>query len=134
MRHRYLTNLTLLLAGGFLVVTSMAFPASVFAWLMLAVGIATVILMVPAVAIRSRGLAQRGLDGTGCALGIWTIIASMVFAGTAVTWLGFASGIGLVALAVAGLTLHELSSEHVVHSLAPSTTGAREDDLVIAGA
>jgi hypothetical protein len=51
------------------------------------------------------------------ALGAWTIVASLVFAPTTVVWLGFASALGFVALAVAGLTAHELTTERVVHSL-----------------
>jgi len=125
MRHRYLTNLGVMLIGGGLVVTSMAFSAPVFAWIMLGVGIAALAMCVPAIAISMRGNAQRALDGVCCVLGAWTIVASMVFTGLTVTWLGFASGIALVTLAVAGLTLNELTTEHVVHSLAPS-----ESDLI----
>lgn len=131
MRTRYLTNLAMALIGGFLVVTSMAFAVPIFSWIMLGVGIVAVLLTAPAVAIAARGRNQRRLDGVTAVLGAWTIIASMVFAGAAVTWLGFASGIGLVAIAVAGLTLHELTTEHVVHSLAPHVSA---ETLDLAGA
>jgi hypothetical protein len=83
---------------------------------MFGVGVATLVITVPGVATGSRGSAQRGLDYLFSLLGAWTIIASQVFSGAAVTWLGFASGIALVILGVAGLSAHELSSERVVHS------------------
>jgi hypothetical protein len=116
MSTRYLTNLALALLGGFLVVTSQAFAAGTFGWLMLGVGIAALVICVPAIAIRSRGIGQRGIDSLVSLLGAWTIVASQVFAGSTVTWLGFASGAALVGLGVAGLSVHELSTERVVHS------------------
>jgi hypothetical protein len=116
MRSRYLTNLALVLLGGFLIVTSQAFGVGAFTWLMFGSGVGTLAIAAPAIALPSRGLSQRGLDGIYSVLGAWTIVAALVFGGAAVTWLGFASGAALVALAVAGLTLHELSTERVVHS------------------
>ncbi len=133
MSTRYLTNLILMLIGGALVVVSQAFSVGLFMWVMLGVGIATILLSAPGVAIPSRGSTQRGLDYLFTLLGAWTIIASAVFAGAAVTWLGFASGIGLVALAVAGLTAHELSTERVVHSLAVPEHREREREHDLAG-
>ena len=116
MRFRYLTNVVLIVLGGFLAIASMAFGVSVFTWLMFGAGIAALTLAAPAVMVVERGRAQRGLDGVIGLFGAWTIVASMVFGGLAITWLGFASGVALIALALAGLTLHELSTERVVHS------------------
>lgn len=116
MSSRFLTNIVLSILGAFTVVVSMTFAPSTFMWLMLGAGILSVVLA-GGVAIRGRGNAQRALDGTIGLLGVWTIVASLVFAGSAVTWLGFASGVALVGLALIGLTLHELSTERVVHSL-----------------
>jgi hypothetical protein len=67
------------------------------------------------------GWTQRALPGVTALLGGWTVVASLVFLPTTVVWLGFASAAAIVALAVAGLTAHELV-ERVVHSLevAPS--------------
>ncbi|MGH2903084.1 MAG: hypothetical protein ACRDK7_05795 [Solirubrobacteraceae bacterium] len=129
MSTRYLTNLALALIGGALVVVSQAFSVGLFMWVMLGVGIATILIAAPGVAFPARGNTQRGLDYLFCLLGAWTIVASAVFGGAAVTWLGFASGIGLVAIAVAGLTAHELSTERVVHSLEVSPERSRERDL-----
>jgi membrane-associated phospholipid phosphatase len=116
MNSRYLTNVSLALASGFLIVVSQAFAAPVFEWLMLAIGVVAVLIS-GAIVLRTRGRAQRALDAITGLLGAWTIIASLVFAGSVMTALGFASGLAFAALALAGLTLHELHTERVVHSI-----------------
>jgi hypothetical protein len=126
MSTRYLTNLVLALVGGFLLVASQAFTVAIFMWLMLAGGIATIVVAAPGVAIPSHGAVQRGLDYLFSLLGIWTIVASIVFGGVAITWLGFASGAALVALALVGLTAHELSTERIVHALDVRSPAERE--------
>jgi hypothetical protein len=129
MNSRYLTNSALAIAGGFLVVASQAFSASTFEWLTFAIG-AVAVLLSGAVALRSRGEAQRVLDGVLGVLGIWTVIAGLEFVGNTITWLGFGSGAAFIALAFAGLTLHELRTERVVHSIdvrgAEAPAGERE--------
>lgn len=117
MSTRYLTNITLALLFGFLVVASQAFVPATMTWLMLGIGAAALAIVVPAMALARRGYVQLGLDGLIGIVAIWTIVAGLVFSGLAVTWLGFASGVGIVALAIIGLTVHELSTERVVHSL-----------------
>lgn len=131
MRTRYLTNVALGVLGGFLLVTSQAFAVSTFEWLMLASGIAAISIAVCAAALTMRGGQRRWLAGGGALqrsidcvcvlLGAWTIVASLVFGGAAVTWLGFASGAAFAVFALAGLTVHELSTERVVHALAVHT-------------
>lgn len=129
MTTRYLTNVVLALIGGALLVTSQAFAWDTFAWIMLGGGAAAAAIALPAIAIRSRGIAQRGLDAIGAVVGAWTIVASLVFVGAAVTWLGFASGGAFVALALIGLTMHELKTERVVHSLeAPAASPQPVED------
>ena len=115
MNSRFLTNITLSTLGAFTVVASMVWAPSTFMWLMFGAGIVAVALS-GAVAIRGRGNVQRGLDGSIGILGVWTIVASLVFSGGVVTWLGFASGVAFVGLALIGLALHELYTERVVHS------------------
>ena len=116
MNSRYLTNALLAVIGGFTVVASQVWVPATFMWLMFSAGILAVLLG-STVALRGRGNVQRGLDGTIGILGAWTIVASLVFSGSVVTWLGFASGAAFVALAFIGLTLHELYTERVVHSI-----------------
>jgi hypothetical protein len=119
MSVRFVTNLLFTLAGGFIVVCSQAFRPGLTGWITF--GIALGILSVLSIAQfdRARGQIQRGLDAVMGVLGIWTVVASAVFAGAALKWLSFGEAIGFVCLAVAGLVFHELSTERIVHTLAP---------------
>lgn len=117
MSSRFLTNITLALLAGFLVVASQAFAPATMTWLMLGVGAAALVIVAPAIGLRRRGRAQQGIDALIAILAAWMIVAGLVFAGAAVTWLGFSAAAGIVALAVIGLIVHELSTERVVHSL-----------------
>jgi hypothetical protein len=64
-----------------------------------------------------RGRLQRTLDGIAAALAAWTIVENLVFSRTLMAWLTFGAAAGIVAIGVAGLIAHELSTERVVHSL-----------------
>src|ERR1700744_726367 len=88
MNSRYLTNAALAVIGGFTVVASQVWLPTTFMWLMFSAGILAVLLSA-AIAQKGRGNVQRGLDGITAGLGAWTIVASLVFSGTVVTWLGF---------------------------------------------
>ena len=130
MNSRYLTNALLAVVGGFTVIASQVWVPATFMWLMFSAGVLAIVFS-SAVALKGRGLVQRGLDGLIGGLGAWTIVASLVFSGTAVTWLGFASGAAFVALAFIGLTLHELYTERVVHSI--EVRGANAADRELSG-
>jgi len=126
MTPRYLANLTMALIGGFLVVASRAFAYHDVAWIgfglslaALALGMATILL---------PPLAQRVIGGAEAVLAVWTLVASRVFSAYTADWLIFASAIAFTVLAVAGLTIHELNSERVVHSLELRGAGAREGE------
>lgn len=118
MSSRFITNLLLVLAGALVVVVSQAFGASTTGWIVFGVALGILGVAGAVQLDRGRGVPQRALDGLAGVLGIWTVIASVVFGGGTLTWLSFAEGLGFVALAVAGLVAHELSTERVVHSLA----------------
>jgi hypothetical protein len=128
MNSRFLTNTVLAVLGGFTVVASMVWAPSTFMWLMLGAGVLAVALA-GGIAMKGRGNAQRTLDGAIGILGVWTIVASVVFSGNVVTWLGFASAVAFVGLALIGLTLHELYTERVVHSIEVRRTPVTEHDF-----
>jgi hypothetical protein len=116
MSLKYVINLLLALAGGFLVVASRTFAANTAGWLGLGIGIfAGVLAGVGAAAaglrLRSAGYAVTAL------VGVWTIVSSSVFSGSLLGWLVFADALALVAVALADLTAHEVSTERVVHTL-----------------
>lgn len=132
MSIRYLYNITLGVAAAFLIVATQAFAAPTVAWLTFAIAAGATVTSLGMLAVRS-GIGQRSLTGLAGALGIWTIVASLVFVPTTVVWLGFASALAFAGLALAGLTLHELTTERVVHSFQVEETGSRrEEDSLIA--
>jgi hypothetical protein len=116
MNIRYLSNLTLALAAGFLVVATQAFSPTIASALVFAIAIGATVLSLGTMAVKTTTV-QRVISGIAAVVGGWTIVASLVFFPTTVVWLGFASALALVGLAVAGLTAHELTTERVVHSI-----------------
>jgi hypothetical protein len=118
MNSRYLTNITITLLAGFLIVASQAFTNATYSWLMLGGGVAIGAISLGSIALRKRGVVQRSLDGVLGVLSAWTIVSSLVF--SEVIWLGFSAAVAVAAVAVAGLTANELATERVVHSLEPS--------------
>lgn len=116
MSIRYLFNLVLALVAGFLVVATQAFAPTTVVWLTFGIALGIVVLSAAMFASPTT-IAQRSLSGVLALVAAWTVVASMVFAPTTVVWLGFAGAIAIVALAVIGLTVHEFTTERVVHSL-----------------
>lgn len=116
MSIRYLFNLVLALVAGFLVVATQAFAPTAVVWLTFGIALGIVVLGAAMFASPTT-IAQRSLSGVLAVVAAWTVVASMVFAPTTVVWLGFAAAIAIVALAVIGLTVHEFTTERVVHSL-----------------
>jgi peptidoglycan/LPS O-acetylase OafA/YrhL len=117
MSPRFLSNIVLALAGGFLVVASQVFTPGVVMWLALGTGLGVFALAGLLKIERRRGVVQRTLDAAAGALGILTVIASVVFDGSTLTWLSFSASLGFVGLALMGLIAHELRYERIVHTL-----------------
>jgi hypothetical protein len=130
LRTRWVLTLALALGAGFLVVESYAFGAATASGIGFAVSIAMVALgvMLFVTARRARQYlsvpsrdvrvaAWEAISLAATAIAAWNVVQSRIFdAGTA-RWLTFADGLGILAVAIVGLVLHELSSERVVHSL-----------------
>lgn len=110
MSTNYLTGALFAVLGGVVVVVSQAFTPSVLGWVAFGVAIAVAAVAVLAQLDRSRGLVQRALDATTVIVAGLLIIFSRTASGDAVTWLSFAFALGIVALAYAGLTVHEVSA------------------------
>lgn len=114
MSTRFMTNLILVIFGGFMIVATQAFAPGVVGWLAFAIiGVAVVVLEATTPLFRRRGAVQRTLDAVAGAIGIWTIIASLVFSGRTLVWLSFAEACAFVLLSIAGLILNEYLREHV---------------------
>jgi hypothetical protein len=98
------------LAAGFIVVVSQAFSAAVLSWVVFAIAIAVVTMTMLAQLDRSRGAAQRLLDVGIVALGGLLMAFGLASSGSATIWLSLAFALGVVGVAGAGLTLHEVAS------------------------
>jgi hypothetical protein len=123
MSLRFSTNLLVLLAGGLVAVASQAFDAAAGGWIAFGIAIGILALTGAAQLDRARGNVQVGIDAITALLSIWTIVASVVFDGAALTWLSLGEALGFVVLAVGGLVAHELSNERAMHSLAAVEDG-----------
>jgi hypothetical protein len=120
LRARFAAIVALATAAGFLVVASFAFAASTVAVLGWTVGagiVAVSLALSPTLRRGQHVAAWDALAGLCTALGAWQVVQALVLAPQTARWLTFANGCGLVALALAALTLHELSTERVVHAL-----------------
>jgi hypothetical protein len=119
MSPKYIVNLLLVIAGGFLAVASRGFASSTAGWIAVGIGILAVVLAAAGLAMMR--LQPRAIGyGLTAAVGIWTIVSSLVFTGTALGWLVLADALGLAAIAIVELVVHEFSTERVVHTLVVS--------------
>jgi membrane protein YdbS with pleckstrin-like domain len=94
----------------------------------LAFSIAIAVLVVGAVSQlqAGRGIVQRLLDAVIGLVAAGSVIASLVFVGSAVAWLSLAAGLGFVLLGFVGLTLHEIWTYRATHGLTVRTFEAPE--------
>ncbi|MGH3264954.1 MAG: hypothetical protein ACRDNS_23510 [Trebonia sp.] len=119
MRIRYLSFLSLGVAAGFLIVATQAFGLSEIADLALGFGIGMSVVALGTAALYRSHIPTLATALVAAAVSVWMIVASQVFALATVQALTFAESLGVAALAIIGLTAHELSTERVVHSLDP---------------
>jgi uncharacterized membrane protein YccC len=116
MSTSFVTNATLAVAAGFLVVASQAFSPSTTAWIAFGIAIGILALASLAQADTSRGAVQRMLDGIVAIVAAWTIVASVVFDGTTLKWLTLGEAVALFALAAAGLAYNESREQKAVRA------------------
>lgn len=130
LSSRFALDNTAVLAGGFLAVSAMAFSAHTAGWL--GFGVSTAVAVIAGLgATFARRTGQKTGHGLLALVGLWSLIAALVFSGTALTWLVFADALGLVVAALADLTAHELTTERVVHQLDVRTDGTSIPETVM---
>jgi hypothetical protein len=91
-----------------------------------------VALLAIATAAGQRGILQRGMDAVSGVLGVGLIVLSLVVANSTFVWIGLGAALARVALAVIGLTLHELKTERVVHSIELREQPASDREPIVA--
>jgi hypothetical protein len=92
-------------------------------WLFIIGGV--VMIALAAGALGQDAGPQRNLDAVLAVLGVWSIVQAIVFTGTTLEWVAFATGAAAALLATVGLTLHEMTTERVVHELSVITDDER---------
>jgi hypothetical protein len=121
MHARFAQSVLLTVAGAFVLVASQVFAVTTSAWIAFAFGaFALVLSAVPLVAgVRGRALV---LDATTAVLAAWTIVASLVFAGSTVRWLSFGEGAALAGLGLIGLAVDHIHLAREASGAVPSTS------------
>ncbi len=116
MSLRFGLNTLFAVAGGFLVVASTAFASDTGSWLAFAVS--TGVTVLAAAALARRPAPARGYGyAASFTVGLWSLIAALVFSGATLSWLIVADALALVAISLADLIAHEVRTERVVHTL-----------------
>lgn len=118
MRIDFISRLALLLIAGFLLIATQVWSMGTVEWLFIVGGIVMVALA--AGALGQAPGPQRTLDAALGLLGVWTIVEAIVFEGSTLEWLSFATAAAAALLATVGLTIHEMTTERVVHELSVS--------------
>ncbi|MBO0693048.1 MAG: hypothetical protein J2P58_09140 [Acidimicrobiaceae bacterium] len=118
MSTRFVTGALLMILGGFVVVVSQAFTATVLGWVSFGVAIGVIVVCGLAQLDGTRGGIQRSLDSVSVVAAALLMAFALAASGTAVMWLSFAFALGIVAFALTGLTLHEVTNWRDQHRLA----------------
>jgi uncharacterized membrane protein len=131
MRIRFLSWLAVGVAAAFLVVSSTAFTLPEIVALALGVSIGMLVVSL-GIGYGYRNHIATVVPALAAAIvSAWMIVASQVFSQATVQHLTLAGSLAVGGLALIGLTVHELSTERVVHSLEVGA-GRRESELAAA--
>jgi hypothetical protein len=128
MRTDFISRLALLILAGFLLISTQVWAMGTVEWLFIVGGIGMIAL---AAASLSRPAGpQRTLDLLLAILGVWSIVQAIVFDGSTLEWVAFATAAAGALLATVGLVIHEATTERVVHELRVIATEDRVDRSV----
>ena len=116
MDKQFTLNGSAIVAGITGLIWSRTFTGSPLEWV--GFGIAAGLVLLSAVGL--RGERSRTYGTLYALLGLvslWTVVASLVFGGATLGWLLFAGFVATAAINAVALEIHELTTEHVVHTL-----------------
>jgi hypothetical protein len=116
LSSRFAVDTVFVIGGAFLAVSAMAFSASVAGWVGFGVFTGLAVLAFGS-ALFGHGLARRASHSVLGLVGLWSLIAALLFSGTALTWLVFAGAVALGVIALGDMAAHEVTTENVVHRL-----------------
>jgi hypothetical protein len=107
MHARFAQSALLTVTGGFVLVASQVFAITTAAWIAFGFGAFGLLLSALPLVAGQRGRTLV-LDAGIAVLSAWTVVASLVFAGSTVRWLSFGEGAALAALGLVGLVVDHL--------------------------
>lgn len=116
LSSRFLFDSLFVVAGAFLTVTSLAWAPSTAGWTAFGVSAGVAVLAALSVAL-TRKTSQRAGHGLLGVIALWSVVASLVFSGSLLTWFVFADAIAVGVAALADLAVHEATTERIVHQL-----------------
>jgi hypothetical protein len=122
MRIDFISRLALLIIAGFLLIATQVWAMTTVEWLFIVGG--TVMIALAASGLGAAAGPQRALDAVLGVLGVWAIVEAIVFSGSTLEWVSFATAAAAALLATVGLTVHEMTTERVVHELSVITADA----------
>jgi small basic protein len=132
MRIRYTSWLAVGIAAAFLIVASASFSLASIAPLALGVSIGTLVVSSGIAYRYRRHVPTTVVAATSAVISAWTIVASQVFSSGSVDNLALASSLAIAGLSLVGLTVHELDSERVVHSIEVNSAKTRSEPVSVA--
>jgi hypothetical protein len=131
MIRRFASDLSVFALGSFLAVVSQAVSSGAVQWWLFAVGVLTALAGAYGASDAGRGGAHRAVDGAVGLLGVWSVVASFAWSGGTLLDLALITGIAFAVAAAAGLVIHELRTERVVHALEVSAPAARREEPLV---
>ncbi|HEX5293882.1 MAG TPA: hypothetical protein VFX25_33830 [Streptosporangiaceae bacterium] len=113
---RFALDTMFVIGGAFLAVVALPFTAVVAGWTGFGVftGLAAIAL---ASTLFGHGAVRKASHGGLGLVAVWSLIATLLFTGPALTWLVLAGGVALAVIALTDLAAHEVTTEKVVHQL-----------------
>jgi hypothetical protein len=101
MRTHFISRLTLLLVAGFLVVATQVWAGHTLRWIFIVGGAAMILLA--AIGAMREDRPQQMLDGLVFLLGAWGIVEAIIFAGSTLKWVSFATAVAGVVIGTIGV-------------------------------
>ena len=116
LSSRFLFDSLFVVAGAFLTVASMAWAANTAGWTAFGVSVGVAALAALSIALTRKNSQRAGHSLLGL-IALWSVVASLIFSGSLLTWFVFADAVAVGVVALADLALHEATTERIVHSL-----------------
>ena len=128
---RFMSWIAIGVAAAFLVIATTTFSLFATKWLTFGIGLGTLAVSLAVGYGYRQHIPTLVTTLVTAIVSVWTVIASQVFSMATVQTIGLASGLMLAALAIIGVTAHELSNEDALMR-AGVTDGQRESRLATA--